>query len=195
MCVLSSVFAMHLLSTTHSKVSFLTQEDFTTTVTHTVGSRKKLIFLHYCCCCITQSKQRFTTATTGRSTSRIMSWCQHNASIPRDCRPFLSQTEALLLGHQPLPRILRYPFSYIKKKSWSCTKVQLAITMLFLTGTFPKTWAIQSCSGHLLFMPAKKPFPLLLKRSPELILGKRLLHNHTTINQDVSMSPGQAIGM
>lgn len=84
---------------------------------------------------------------------------------------------------------------HIKKKSWSCTKVELAITMLFFTGTFPKTWAIQSCSGHLLFMPAKKPFPFLLKWSPELIWGKRLLHNHATIHQDVSISPGQGIGM
>lgn len=32
LCVLSSVFAMHLLATTHSGVSFLTREDFTTTV-------------------------------------------------------------------------------------------------------------------------------------------------------------------
>lgn len=63
-----------------------------------------------------------------------------------------------------------------KKKSWSCTKVQLAITALFYIGTFPKTCVIQSCSGHLLFMPAKNPFPLLLKWSPELILGKVLYH-------------------
>lgn len=89
-------------------------------------------------------------------------------------------------------------FLYVYK-SQSCIKVQLIITMsIFYTGTFPKTCVIWSCSGHLLFMAAKNPFPLLLKWCPELSLGKLLLRywiQQGTINQDVPISLGQGMDM
>lgn len=57
-----------------------------------------------------------------------------------------------------LERIL----SFIKKEGF-CTKVQLVIIRLLYMDAFPKICVIQSCSGHLLFMPAKNSFPFLLK--------------------------------
>lgn len=63
-------------------------------------------------------------------------------------RPFLSQTEAYVISyssinHFPEWLILRKSFLLLKKKkSWSCTKVQLAITTSLYIDIFPKTCVV-----------------------------------------------------
>ena len=102
------------------------------------------------------------------------------AAPESEVRPFLFQTETYLISSSSINHflewlILRKSFLLLKK-SWSCTKIQLVITVLFYIGTFLKTCVIQSCTGHLLFKAAKNPLPLLLKWYPELTLGKLFLH-------------------